>query len=147
MLRYIHNRLRCPARLPVFDDHIGIYAATHPKFGAQAHETWLAGRDQVIENPVGHVLVKGALIAERPDVQLQGLEFDAQLVRDIFKVQGGKVRLAGFWAQAGELRHPDTDDVITFGMWTGKGIQILAGLGRHRLEGYGHKMMCASARE
>ena len=63
-LRYIHRRLRGPVRLSVFDHDIGINTATYAEFGPQAHETRLAGCDQVIENAVGHILVKGALVAK-----------------------------------------------------------------------------------
>jgi hypothetical protein len=46
---------------------------------------------------------EAAFVAERPDVQLEALEFDAGLFRDVVENQRGEVGLAGFRAQAGEF--------------------------------------------
>ena len=92
--------------------HRRIDAAAHQKLGGQAHEARVRGLDQVVEDPVGDVLVEGAFLAEGPDVELQGLEFHAARIGHVVQLQGGEVRLAGLGAQAGELRHGDVDGVI-----------------------------------
>ena len=59
------------------------------------------GRDQIREDAVGDVLVEGALVAKRPGIELQRLEFDAALVGDVFDQDLGEIRLAGLRAEAG----------------------------------------------
>ncbi|OGI50286.1 MAG: hypothetical protein A3A87_02015 [Candidatus Muproteobacteria bacterium RIFCSPLOWO2_01_FULL_60_18] len=90
-------------------------------------------RHQIVQNPVGHVLVEMPLVAVGPDIKFQGLQLHAQPVRDVFQGQAGEVRLAGPGTQTGELRTFDLDDIIPVRMRIGEGIQILAGLGRHGL--------------
>ena len=48
----------------MLDDNVCIYAPTDIKFSAQAHETRLAGGDQVIEDPVAYILMECTLIAK-----------------------------------------------------------------------------------
>ena len=115
--------------LAVFNHDVGINPTTNIEFRPQAHEARLAGIDQIIEYPVGDVFMKGAFVTKRPDVQFEGLQFDALLVRYVFKVQRGEVRLAGFWTQAGELRRANADGVIPVRVWVGKGLELLVGLG------------------
>ena len=88
----------------MFGDDIGENAAANKKFGRQTHIAWFEGFDQVIKNLVGHGFVEAAFVTERPDVQLEALEFDAGFFGDVVENQGGKIRLAGFGAQAGEFR-------------------------------------------
>ena len=114
--------------LPVFHHDVGINPATNIEFCPQAHETWLAGADQIIENPVGDVLMEGTFIAKRPDVQFKGLQFDTQLLRYVLKEQRGEVGLAGLRAQAGKFRRANADGVIPVRVRIGKGFQIFAGL-------------------
>ena len=52
---------------------------------------------------VGDGLVERALVAEAPQVQLQALELDEQLVGHVGDAHRGEVGLAGHRAQAGEL--------------------------------------------
>src|SRR5690606_41916896 len=73
----------------------------------------------------------GALVAERPHVQLQRLEFHALLVRYVGDVDHAEVRLAGLGAQAGEVRHADAQGVIPLGLRVGAGFQISARLSGH----------------
>ena len=77
--------------------------------------------------------MKSALIAERPEVQLQGFQLDAELIWYIFDIENGEVGLAGFGAQAGEFRHLHADGVIAFAHRIRKGLQVLGGLGRHTI--------------
>jgi len=125
---------RVPAWLAVFGHHIGEHAATHVKFGCEAHEAWLRGSDQVIQNAVGDGFVKSAFVAERPDVKLEAFEFDAGLIRDVIQIQSGEIRLAGLGTQAGEFRDFHMDVEIATGLRVFKGFEGLAGLTRH--DGY-----------
>jgi len=105
-------------------DHGGVDAATDIEFGGQAHEAGLAGRDQVGQDPVGDGFVESAFFAKRPDVHFQGLEFDAGLIGNVLDFERGKVRLAGFRAQAGEFRDADADGVIALRLWIIKDFQL-----------------------
>ena len=117
-----------PAILPVLHHDVGINPTTNIEFCAQSHEARLAGLDQIVEYLVGDVLVEGTLIAKRPDIQLEGFQFDAVLVRYVFQEQRGEIRLAGFRAQAAKLRRTNTDGVVPVRMRVGKGLEMLAGL-------------------
>src|SRR5689334_5425902 len=106
-------RQRLPAGFTMFCHNIGKYAATYIKPGGQAHESWLGSCYQVIEDAVGDGFVKTAFIPERPDIQLEALEFHAFLVRDIVQGEHGKIRLTSFRAQACEFGDFHVDMKIT----------------------------------
>jgi diguanylate cyclase (GGDEF)-like protein len=107
-----HARRRFPAGFAVLGDDIGENAATHVELGSQTHEARVGGAHQIIEDAVGDVFVEVAFLAERPDVQLQALQFDATLIGDVVQIQRGEVGLAGFRAQTGELGDFHVDVVI-----------------------------------
>ncbi len=52
---------------------------------------------------VGHGFVKCPFIAIRPYVELEALELDADLVRNVVESKGGEIRLPGLGAQAGNF--------------------------------------------
>ena len=114
--------------LAVFDHNVGINPTTNIEFRPQAHEARLADVDQIVEDFISDVLVKGAFVAKRPDIQFKGLQLDAKLVRYVLKEQRGKIGLTGLWAQAGKFRRANVDGVIPVRVWIGKGFEILAGL-------------------
>jgi len=126
------NRLRClPALGSVLGHDRGVNAATHVEIGGQPHEAGLHGGHQIGQDAVGHGLVERAFVAEAPDVVLEGLELNAQLVRDVFQQQFGKIRLARLRAQAGKLGNPDSDGIIPRRLGVGKNFKFLAGLAGH----------------
>jgi len=130
-LAELNVRRGLPAWLAVLRYHGCEDPAAHVEPGGQAHETRLGGGDQVIQDAVGDILVEMALIAERPDVQLQAFQFDALFIRDVIQYQRGEIRLAGLGAQTGELRDLHVDMVIALGIRVGEGFQRLARLGSH----------------
>ena len=87
---------------------------------------------EIVTNAIGHGLVEGAQVPEAPDVELEALQFQATLVRDVPEVQMGEVGLAGLGTQAGELRNGDMDEVIPLHCGVGKGFQTLGQGGGHR---------------
>ena len=124
-----------PARLSPLDDDGGVDPPADVEPRGQAQEARMRGRRNVIGDLVRHRLVKRAAIAERPDVQLQGFQLHAQPVGDIFELQRREIRLAGFRAQAGELRNLHADGVVALGRRIGKGLEIgswLEGMGSKR---------------
>jgi uncharacterized repeat protein (TIGR01451 family) len=120
-----------PSRLAVFGHHIGEDAAAHVELGGQPHEARIGGPHQIVEDAVGDVLVEVAFLAERPHVQLEALQFDAALVRDVVQIQGGEVRLAGLRAQAGEFGDFHVDVVIPIRLGVVEGFQGFAWLAGH----------------
>src|SRR5207248_2969782 len=79
-------------------------APAHVESRSEPQEARPGGRHEMIRDLIGHGFVKGAAVAERPDVQLQRLQLHAQPAGDVFELQRCEVRLAGPGAQAGELR-------------------------------------------
>jgi len=110
----------------MFHDDGGVDAAAHVKLGADAHEIGRYGFYQVVEDFIGDRFMECALIAECPHIQLKRLEFHAQRCRYVFDLDGGKIRLACFRAQTGELRHVDADCIIAAWFWVVESFQIFA---------------------
>ena len=69
----------------MFDRNRGGNAASYPECCGQPHEAGRQKFHEIIENLIADSLVERSLIPEGPDIQLEGLEFDAQGVRDIFE--------------------------------------------------------------
>ncbi len=88
-------------------------------------------RDEIVQDAVGHVLVKRALVPIGPDVELDGFELDEKLVGHVSDANGGEVRLARAGAEAGELRDLEAHLVIPVRMRVGHDLDLLRGLGRH----------------
>ena len=76
----------------------------------------------MIRDLVRHRLVEGPPVAERPDIGLQGLQLHAQPVGDVLELESREIRLAGFRAQAGELRNLHPDRVVALGRRIRKGL-------------------------
>src|SRR5690349_2587226 len=67
---------------------------------------------QVVANAVGHSLVERAFIAIAPQVQLEALELDAQLIGHVVDQDRCEIRLPGHRAQARELGALELDMVV-----------------------------------
>src|SRR5688500_14306888 len=121
-----------PAAGTVLGDDGREDAAAHVPAGGEPHEARLRGGHQVVQDAVGDGLVEGALVAVRPDVELEALQLDAGLLRDVVEGEDREVRLAGLGAQAGEFRDRHVDQEIAARLRVGEGLEILAGLGHWR---------------
>ena len=84
---------------------------------------------QVFQDVVDHVLVKGAFVAVRPQVQLEGFELDHFFIRHVIDVDGGEIRLAGFGAQAGKFIGFQGNQIKAVGCAVGEGFQVFGWLG------------------
>src|ERR1700676_5007007 len=104
-----------PAGLPVFRHHGRINTASHVEFSQKAHESRRGRRHQVSQYFVGHRLVKCAAAAERPNIEFQGFQFDTELMRNVFQLERGEIRLSGLRAQAAKLRDGHAYGVVPFG--------------------------------
>ncbi len=70
---------------------------------------------QVITDFIGDGFVENTLIAETLEVELERLEFDAQILGDKANRHGAKVGVTGFGAGAGELFRDMLDEKISAG--------------------------------
>src|SRR5258708_7746004 len=64
-------------------DEGGGDAAAHVEDALDGGATGMNRRYQIVQDAVGDRLVEGTVVAERPEVQLPRLQFDAQLVGDV----------------------------------------------------------------
>ena len=122
---------RLPAFLAMLGNDVGENAATYVELGGQTHEARLQGFDEIVKDAVGDGFVKTALVAERPDVELQAFEFDAGFLGDVVENQGGEVRLSGHRAQAGEFGNFHMDVEIPLWRRVREGLQGFARLCAH----------------
>ena len=112
-------------------NHSGGDPAAHVELCLQAHVARLGGAHEIVEDFVGHRLVKGAFVAVRPNVKLERFQLDAQAVRDVVERERGEIRLPGHRAETRELRDLHVDPVIALRRGIGESLEPLAGAGRH----------------
>ena len=117
---------RLPALLAVLDHHVGVDAAAHVPARGDADEARRDRLDDVVEHGVGHLLVERAFVAVAPEVQLQALQLDAQLVGHDVDREVREVRLPGQRAQAGELGQLEADQVVALRRRVREDLQVLA---------------------
>src|SRR4051812_103333 len=76
-----------PGLLAVLGGDGGEYSPAHVEARGEPHEARTRRLNQVVEDLVRHRFVEPALVAERPDVELEALQLDALPVGDVVKVQ------------------------------------------------------------
>ncbi len=86
--------------------------AADVKAGLEAHVPRGAGANEVVEKSVGDRLVERACVAVRPDVEFEGLEFEAEKVGDVRELEDGEVRLPRERAKGGKFRHAHRDEIV-----------------------------------
>ena len=69
--------------------------------------------DEITHDDIHAVLMEIAVIAEAEKIELQGLAFHHVLIGDIGNINGRKVRLSCLWAEAGEFRAVELDEIVT----------------------------------
>lgn len=89
----INSRLWLPAARLVLRNHGRKNPATDIPARGKTHEPGLRDGHHVIEDLVGHRLMKGALITIGPHVELECLELKVLLLRNVVQAQGGEVWL------------------------------------------------------
>mgnify|MGYP006936368152 CR=1 FL=1 len=83
-------------------DH-GVNIATRVEIGFQLHPERIAGRHEIVEDPIGNFLMGNAAVTPAVDVELERLEFQHPGTRLIEQAQHSEVGVAGKRALAGEL--------------------------------------------
>ena len=98
-----------PSVLRVTGSHDGFYVAADVEVAFDVDAQWVAGGDEVFQDDIDYVLVEDLYVAERIDVELQALQLDATLVRDVFDADGGEIGEVREWADCRELRDLEID--------------------------------------
>lgn len=78
--------------------------AAHQEIPFHFHGAGFYGLCQIIQNLVGYFLMKCPLIAVRPEVKLEGLEFYAESIRNVSDPNRCKIRLSCARTEAGKFR-------------------------------------------
>src|SRR5678816_3714651 len=123
-------RLRI-APLAVGGPHDGLDAAADVPVTDHLDEAGRGDGHEIVEDAIGHVLVKGAFVPVRPHVQLDRLELDQVLVGDIGDPNRREVGLAGHRTDAGELRDLEADLVVAAWMRVRHHVELPRRRGRH----------------
>ena len=93
--------------------------------GHERHAPWLEHGHQIVEDPIGDVLVEDSLVAEGLEIQFQALQFHAGLIGHVAEREGAEVWLAGLRADRGELWTDMLNGVITARELVGKGLKLI----------------------
>ena len=97
-------------------------SAAHIEIADHGYLARPAGGDQIVENLVGDRFMKRAFVAVRPQIELEGFEFDAKLIGHVGDANRGEVRLAGPGADTGKLGTLHIDFKVALRPWVGKGL-------------------------
>ena len=107
----------------MFDGDDGSDSSANVPVSNDLDPPWVDGGDDVVEDPVRYVLVEGAFVPVCPEVDLERLEFYAQLVGDVVDDKVCEVRLTCEGAETGEFWSVEGDDVVPAGMRIGERIE------------------------
>lgn len=105
-------------------------AAPDVELAAHFHPHRFGHRDQIRKNLIRHIFVVVTLVAEAPQILLEGLQFIAMRPRRITHPNGREVRLAGRRAIAGELTRHALDLIQALRARIRKALDLLRGLSR-----------------
>ncbi len=121
------RRGRLPAAFSVLDHHGSEYASPDEKVRGKSHKTRTGRSNKIIKHPVGNCLVERALVAVRPDVELEALQFHTLAIGHVIQRQGRKIRLSGQRTEAGKFRNFHVDQEVPMHAWTWKSLEYSAG--------------------
>lgn len=102
------------------------------EFADDLHPARGAGGHQVIEDLIDDLLEVGAFVPVGPQVELEGFEFEAELIGNVTDLDHREVRLARLGAEAGELRAFAIDFIVPIRLRIRKRFEALR-------RGCGHK--------
>ena len=84
--------------------------------------------DEVFHDDVDAIFVKGPVVAETEEVELEALALDHAFAGNVVDLYGGEVGLPGDGAEAGKLGAIEAHPVVVFGVFVGEGFQHLGGI-------------------
>src|SRR2546425_5166974 len=115
--RYLSIAAACAVRrvslLGVAGRHHRLDVAADVEVADDLYEPGIEQGHEVIEDSIDGGLVEDLAVAKFIDVELQRLEFDQLLVRDVSDMDRGEIGKAGIGRQAGELGNREIDLVVT----------------------------------
>ena len=111
---------------PVLHLHHGLDAAADVEVAFDVEVARVERGDEIVGDPVRDRLVERPFVAIRPEIELQRLQLDALLVRDVADADRGEVRLRRHRTEAGELRRLEGDLVIAFGIRDWERFRVVA---------------------
>ena len=114
-----------PSRRFMGRRHNGMNSTSDKEIADHRHAPRPDGTYQVVEDAVRHGLVKMPLVPERPEVELQRLQFHAEPIWDIPDAEHGEIRLPRLRAETGEFRTLEAHLILPLGAWIRKGLQSL----------------------
>ena len=115
----------------ILSNHGGVNATTDVEVTLDARAPRMNRRHQVVQNTVYDGLVKGTLVAVRPQVQLPRLELDTQSVGHVLDANRGKIGLTRLGTKTSELVRLETDEVVSVRLRVGEAIERLRWRGAH----------------
>ena len=129
----MNGRWTLPSLLSPLDYYRGVDTTPDAEFSRQPHEPRLGGAGELVEDFVRHRFMKGAPVAERPDVELQGFELHAQTIGHVLEFERGEVGLPGLRTQARELRDRHANGVIARRRRINERFERVGRCGRHEV--------------
>lgn len=100
-------------------------AAAGEEFAPDFDVPGLEEVDQVIHDDIDAVFMEVAVIAEAEEVEFQGFAFYHEISGNVGDVDGGKIGLPGFGAEAGEFRTVEFDEIVAVFVFIGNSFQIV----------------------
>ena len=127
----LNTRRGSPTSRSVLDDYMRKNSAANVPLRGELQVSGGNRRHQIVQNLVGDCLVKRAFIPIRPEVELEALEFDAELVGNAIDRHGREIRLPSEGAQTGEFRDLKVNEVVAPWRRILEGVERFAWRGRH----------------
>ena len=81
--------------------------------------------EKVVENPVGHIFVENSFVAEFLQVQLETLELNTLLVRNVSKHKRSEIGLACFRTDRSEFGAYDFDAILSVRVRVVKALELV----------------------
>ena len=100
-------------------------AAAGEEFAPDFDVSGMEEVDQVVHDDIYAVFMEVAVIAEAEEVEFQGFAFYHEISGNVGDVDGGKIRLPGLRAQAGEFRTVEFDEIVAVFVFIGNSFQIV----------------------
>ena len=116
----------------VFDFYHGRDSTARGKFGGQNCASWFRNCNKIVKDSIGDLFVKNPFISELLQIQLQTLQFNANLIGNVLESEQTKIGLSRFWANRCKFGAGNFDHVITIGVRVFECFKCVAEISCHR---------------
>src|SRR5581483_11716542 len=110
--------------LPVLNTNLRFDSAANIEIALDFDEARIERANEIVGDAIRDRLVKRALIAIRPEIQLERFQLDAFLIGNVANANRREVRLPRHRTDARKLRRFEVDLVIAFGTGIWKRLEI-----------------------